>query len=83
MKWPIVLDVIHAFVRRVMPVLLVALIGAMVDAGLLDGAGGRLLVDALPGSSFKWSAAPAELPLHQSLLDKKVQSRFVLVTDRT
>jgi hypothetical protein len=83
MQWPIVLDVIRAVARRAMPVLLAALIGAMADAGLLDGAGGRLLVDVLPVSSFRLSAAPVESPHHLSLLGKREQGRFEPVTDRT
>lgn len=49
-------------VGRVMPVLLVALIGAMVDAGLLDGQLGAAAVDALRASSSKLSEAVAAWP---------------------
>lgn len=49
---------------RIVPLLLAALIGATVDAGLLDGRVGEQAVDALRASSFRSSAEPVALLLH-------------------
>ena len=46
MKWPVG-ELLRAVTRRVMPPLLAALLGALLDAGLLDGELGRALVGLL------------------------------------
>lgn len=61
MSW----HMVEVVALRVARILLVALLGAMLDAGLLDGQLGAGLVDALPASLSKSSAVRAEwvLPL--------------------
>lgn len=64
MSWPIV----EAVALRVARILLIALLGAMADAGLLGGRVGDVAVHALPALSSKLSAAPVVLLLHPSNL---------------
>lgn len=68
MKWPIVLDVLRLAAVRAARILLVALLGAMADAGLLDGQLGEGALRALHASSSKLLAEPVALLLHRSNL---------------
>lgn len=77
MKWPIVQDVLVRAAR----ILLIALLGAMADAGLLDGQLGAGALRALVVSSSKSWAEPAELLPLPSSLGSRGQRLFALATD--
>lgn len=68
MTWLIAQDVLRRAAARVARILLIALLGAMVDAGLLDGRLGDVAVHARHVLSFKLLAEPVALLLLPSSL---------------
>lgn len=68
MKWLIAQDVLLRAAARVARILLVALLGAMVDAGLLDGQLGEGVLHVLQELSSRSLAAPVALLLLPSNL---------------
>lgn len=68
MQWHIVQDVLRHAVVRAARILLIALLGAIADAGLLDGQLGDGVLHVLAELSFKSLAEPVALLHHRSPL---------------